>query len=237
MSPSVVALVPSIVRYCTVLSSRGSVRCSMMISPHVDGGKRRDSQGLLGASLTPREAELLAATLEVLRETGYDNFTVDKVVARAHASKTTVYRRWPSKAELVCAAFAHRVRKSGMPPPDTGTLRGDLLQLAEIVARDAGLYGSTIAGILAAAGRNPRLRELVVDDLYHDRRDQVHCVLRRAVSRGEIVPEVISEDIWDVLPAYISFRMLQHCRPVSAETVRALVDEVMLPSLTRHPPP
>jgi AcrR family transcriptional regulator len=206
----------------------------MPTPPHANGQRR--GQGLLGSSLTPREDELLAATLEVLRETGYDNLTVDKVVARAHASKTTVYRRWPSKAELVCAAFAHQVRGTATLP-DTGSLRGDLLQLAEIIARDAGLYASTMAGILAASSRTPQLRKLLVDDLYRDRRDQVHGVLRRAVDRGEIVPEVISEDIWDVLPGYISFRMLQHGRPVTAETLRALVDELLLPSLTRHPPP
>jgi AcrR family transcriptional regulator len=206
----------------------------MPTPPHANGQRR--GQGLLGSSLTPREEELLAATLEVLRETGYDNLTVDKVVARAHASKTTVYRRWPSKAELVCAAFAHQVRGTATLP-DTGSLRGDLLQLAEIIARDAGLYASTMAGILAASSRIPQLRKLLVDDLYRDRRDQVHGVLRRAVDRGEIVPEVISEDIWDVLPGYISFRMLQHGRPVTAGTLRALVDELLLPSLTRHPPP
>ena len=206
-----------------------------MPTPPPANGQRR-GQGLLGSSLTPREEELLAATLEVLRETGYDNLTVDKVVARAHASKTTVYRRWPSKAELVCAAFAHQVRGTATLP-DTGSLRGDLLQLAEIIARDAGLYASTMAGILAASSRTPQLRKLLADDLYRDRRNQVHGVLRRAVDRGEIVPEVISEDIWDVLPGYISFRMLQHGRPVTAGTLRALVDELLLPSLTRHPPP
>jgi AcrR family transcriptional regulator len=208
----------------------------MTMTPRASGGRRSAGRDLLGPSLTPREAELLTATLEVLRETGYDNLTVDKVVARAHASKATVYRRWPSKAELVCAAFAHQVHGTS-GSPDTGTLRGDLLQLAEIIARDAGLYAGTVAGILAASNRNHRLREVLVNDLYRDRRDQVHSVLRRAVSRGEIVPEVISDDIWDVLPAYISFRMLQHGRPMTTETLHALVDEVMLPSLTRCPPP
>jgi AcrR family transcriptional regulator len=207
----------------------------MTVSPPATSQRRRAAQGVLGPSLTPREEELLAATLEVLRETGYDNLTMDKVVARAHASKTTVYRRWPSKAELVCAAFAHQVRGTATLP-DTGSLRGDLLQLAEIITRDAGLYASTIAGILAASSRSPQLRELLVEDLYRDRRDQVHTVLHRAVDRGEILPQVISEDIWDVLPGYISFRMLQHGRVVTAETLRALVDELLLPSLTRPPP-
>ena len=198
------------------------------------GRRSRASRGLLGPSLTPREEELLTATLEVLRETGYDNLTVDKVVARAHASKTTVYRRWPSKGELVCAAFAHAVHIGAAP--DTGTLRGDLLALAEIIAQVAGLYARTIAGILAADNPNPHLRELLLHDLYSARRDQVYGVLHRAVSRGEIAADVLNEEIWDLLPGYISHRMLQHGRPVTSETLRALVDEVMLPSLTRQLP-
>ncbi len=202
----------------------------------VSADQHEAGQGLFGTSLTPREAELLEVTLQVLSETGYDKFTVDEVVARAHASKTTVYRRWPSKAELVCAAFAHRIRGQHRLPPDSGTLRGDLLALAEMIAQDAEEYGRTVAGILAASERNPRLREVLVGDLRRDRKEQVQGVLRRAVARGEISPEVISDDIWDLLPAYITFRVLQHQQPVPLETRRALVDEVLLPSLTRLPP-
>src|SRR5512146_1654155 len=100
----------------------------MPASACADGGRQK-KRTVLGSPLTPREVELLTVALEVLRETGYDKFTVDQVVARAHASKTTVYRRWPSKAELVCAAFAYHVRIGDTP--DTGSLRDDLLALAE----------------------------------------------------------------------------------------------------------
>ena len=62
-------------------------------------------------------------------------------------------------------------------------------------------------------------------------------MLRRAVTPEDFVEEVISDDIWDVLPAYIMFRALQHKRPVPAETLRALINEVLLPSLARQPPP
>ena len=197
--------------------------------------RSQKKRGVLGSPLTPREAELLAVTLEVLGETGYDKFTVDQVAARAHASKTTVYRRWPSKAELVCAAFANLIQREQGLPADSGSLRHDLLRLAEIIARDADEYGRTIAGILAAGERSPQLRELLVDDLQRTRREQFHGVLQRAVTRGEINPEVISEDLWDVLPAYIMFLVLRHRRPVPAETLQAFVDEVLVPSLTRLP--
>jgi len=204
---------------------------------HADGRRGGAGRGLPGASLTSREEELLTVTLQVLSETGYDKLTVDQVVARAHASKTTVYRRWPSKADLVCAAFAHRTRGEFGSPPDTGTLRGDLLALAEMIAGVASEYGRVIAGILAAGERSPRLRELLAKDLYYERRDQVQGVLRRAATRGEIAQQAISEDLWDVLPAYILFRTLLDERPVPPATLRALIDDVLLPSLTRLPPP
>ena len=209
----------------------------MTVNGHADGRRGGAGRGLPGASLTSRETELLAVTLQVLSETGYDKLTVDQVVARAHASKTTVYRRWPSKADLVGAAFAHRTRGEFGAPPDTGTLRGDLLALAEMIARVAGEYGRVIAGILAAGERSPRLRELLAKDLYDERRDQVQGVLRRAATRGEIAHEAISDDLWDVLPAYILFRTLLDERHVPPATLRALIDDVLLPSLTRLPPP
>jgi AcrR family transcriptional regulator len=209
----------------------------MTVPVHADGRRGGAGRGLLGASLTSREKELLAVTLQVLSETGYDKLTVDQVVARAHASKTTVYRRWPSKAELVCAAFVHRTCGEFAMLPDTGTLRGDLLALAEMIATVADEYGRVIAGILAAGERSPRLRELLAKDLYYERRDQVQGVLRRAATRGEIAQEAIGDDLWDVLPAYILFRTLLGERPVPPTTLRALIDDVLLPSLTRLPLP
>jgi AcrR family transcriptional regulator len=195
---------------------------------------RRDQ---VGPSLTRREAQLLDAALEVLRETGYDKLTVDEVVARAHASKTTVYRRWPSKAELVCAAFAYHLRDAFDLPPDSGTLRGDLLVLAATITSAAEERAQVVAGILGAGERSPRLRELLMDDLYQHRKEQLRGVLHRAVARGEIVPEAITDAVVDVLPAYIMFRVLQHQRPVPPKTLRALVDDVLLPALTRLPLP
>ena len=54
-----------------------------------------------GCPWSEREAELLAITLELLREHGYDRLSVEAVATKAKASKATMYRRWPSKSELV----------------------------------------------------------------------------------------------------------------------------------------
>lgn len=67
---------------------------------------------------SPREVELLDVTLQLLQENGYDRLTVDAVAATARASKATVYRRWPSKAELVLAAFTEGRPISATRPPN-----------------------------------------------------------------------------------------------------------------------
>jgi len=70
---------------------------------------------------SPREAELLEVTLQLLQEHGYERLTLDAVAGTARASKATVYRRWPTKAELVLAAFIEGVRQVAVVP-NTGSL-------------------------------------------------------------------------------------------------------------------
>ena len=65
---------------------------------------------------SPRETELLAVTLRLLQQHGYEGLTVEAVAATARASKATIYRRWASKAELVLAAFIEGVRQVAVPP-------------------------------------------------------------------------------------------------------------------------
>src|SRR5471030_1961694 len=71
-----------------------------------------------------RDVALREAALKLLAEIGYDRLTIDSVAARARASKTTIYRRWSGKAELVVDAL--NCLKGSPPVPDTGTLAGDL---------------------------------------------------------------------------------------------------------------
>src|SRR5258707_618341 len=75
----------------------------------------------------PRELAILSAVVGLLGEVGYEAMTMDAVAARAHASKTTIYRRWPGKAELVRAAVDAYVAERALSAADAGGLRGDLL--------------------------------------------------------------------------------------------------------------
>jgi AcrR family transcriptional regulator len=179
-----------------------------------------------------RETELLDVTLRLLQEHGYDRLTVDAVAATARASKATVYRRWPSKAELVLAAFIEGIRQVAVPP-DTGTLRGDLLRVGEIVCQQARQHASTIRAVLVEVSRNPALNDVMQHQFVDQRKALIRHILQQAVDRGEIEAAAISDELWDLLPGYLIFRSIVSGRPPTRRTVQALVDGFIIPSLTR----
>ncbi len=181
---------------------------------------------------SPREAELLAVTLRLLQEHGYDGLTVDAVVSAARASKATVYRRWPSKAELVLAAFTEGVRQAAVPP-NTGTLRGDLLQVGEICGEQVHQHASTIRAVLVEASRHPELSDALQHQFIEQRKALIQHILRQAVERGEIAEAALTDELWDLLPGYLIFRSIIPSSPPTRRTVQALVDNFIIPGLTR----
>jgi AcrR family transcriptional regulator len=177
---------------------------------------------------------LLDVTLQLLQQNGYERLTLDAVAAAAKASKATVYRRWPSKAELVLAAFIEGVRQASVPP-DTGNLRDDLMALGTIIREQSARHASTIGAVLPEMSRNPALSDAMQHEFVDQRRAVMNEVFRQAVARGEIDAAAISDELWDVLPGYLVFRNMIPGRPPTDATVAALVDQVILPSLTRSP--
>jgi AcrR family transcriptional regulator len=190
-------------------------------------------RGAESSPWSPREIELLAVTLQLLQEHGYDRLTVDAVAAAAHASKATVYRRWPSKAELVLAAFIEGCRQVAVHP-ETGTLRGDLLQLGHVIRQQAYQQAGTMRAVLVELSRHPALHDAFQQQFLDQRKALIQEVLRDAARRGEIDAAAISDELWDLLPGYLIFRSIMPNRPPTEDTVEALVDEVIIPSLTRH---
>jgi AcrR family transcriptional regulator len=167
-----------------------------------------------------REAELLAVTLRLLQEHGYDQLTIDAVASAAHASKATVYRRWPSKAELVLAAFIEGVRQVAVTP-NTGTLRGDLLQLGEVCGQHGLEHASTIRAVMVEVSRHPALNDALQEQFLKQRKAMIQHVLQQAVDRGEIAQDVVTDELWDLLPGYLIFRSIIPGRPPTRDTVQA----------------
>ena len=181
---------------------------------------------------SPRETELLEVTLRLLQEHGYDQLTVDAVASAAHASKSTVYRRWPSKAELVLASFIEGVRQVAVAP-DTGTLRGDLINLGEVCGEHGRQHASTIRAVMVEVSRHPALNDALEEQFLKQRKALIQHVLQQAVDRGEITKDAISDELWDLLPGYLIFRSIMPGRPPTRRTVQLLVDQFLVPGLTR----
>src|SRR5215468_9547141 len=118
------------------------------IAPAAGRNRRLDDQ---------REQAILRAAYELLGETGYQGLRVDAVAARAQASKATLYRHWPTKAELVADAI-RACKAAGVDAPDTGNLRCDLVEwfsgLADTIS---GEEGPILAGLFMAMHNDPEL--------------------------------------------------------------------------------
>jgi AcrR family transcriptional regulator len=181
---------------------------------------------------SPRECELLAVTLRLLQEHGFERLTVDAVASEARASKATVYRRWPSKAELVLAAFIEGVRQVAVAP-ETGTLRDDLLQLGEACREQGYQHAGTIRAVLVEVSHSPALSAALQSQFLDQRKALMQHILQQAVDRGEIDAAALPDELWDLLPGYLIFRTIIPGQPPDSETVRRLVDDFILPGLTR----
>lgn len=179
-----------------------------------------------------RERELLAVTLRLLQEHGYERLTLDEVAAAGRASKATMYRRWPTKAELVLAAFIEGVSQDAVPP-DTGTLREDLIAIGDTVCAQAKEHSATLRAVLGEVSRNPELNDAMQQQLFDQRRAMMKQVVKRAVDRGEIGADAANSELWDLLPGYLIYRTVIQNRLPTRRTVRTLVDDVIMPSLTR----
>ena len=172
-------------------------------------------------------------TLELLQEHGYDRLTLDAVATTARASKATLYRRWPTKAELVLAAFVEGTRQVAVDP-DTGSLRDDLLRLGEQVRAHVSTHAGTIRAVLVETSRSAELDAMMQEQFLDQRRALMSRVLARAVDRGEIRASAITEELWDVLPGYLIYRTVLTGNTPARETIHNLVDNVLIPSLSRH---
>lgn len=180
-----------------------------------------------GAAL---ETALLEATWDELSEHGYAALTYEAVAARAETSRAVLYRRWPSKPELVRAAVTHVGRREAVEVPDTGALRDDLVELLTRANRSRSRLGVVLAvqlaGYFAETGTSlTDLRSLVVEGPGR----AVETVLERAVARGEIDPTRLTPRVVAVPFDLFRQELLMTLRPVPDEVIASIVDEVFLP--------
>lgn len=180
-----------------------------------------------GAAL---ENDLLDAAWEELSQKGYDGFTIESVAERARTSRAVVYRRWPSKPDLVMAAIGHSGFRMRVEIPDTGNLRDDMIGLLRSANRNRAplgiLMSARLGAFYAETGRSfADLRETYVGG----RTTALDALLDRAVERGEIDPAKLTPRIRGVAFDLYRHELLMTNRPVADDVIVSIIDEVFMP--------
>lgn len=193
------------------------------VAPLPKLGRKRDHS---------RDPEILSAALDILAEKGYERMTVDMVAARARAGKATLYRRWPSKAELVIDAVACMKSSSPADLPDTGSLRGDLVaNIKSPVMKDSDRKLRIMAGMVSLMSESPEFADAARAAIVEPRAAALRLLIQRAIDRGEVSDDVDLPLLSQVIPAMTAYRTLMLGIPVDRDYVIALVDDVLLPAL------
>jgi len=175
------------------------------------------------------EHAILDAAWEQIEETGYAGLTYEAVASRAQTSRAVLYRRWPTRAELVRAAIRRVGERTPRIEPDTGSLREDVLaMLRHSNASRLGMWvvlSVQLADFYAETGVTPaELRR----DLIGDRPSQMPLVMERAIARGEARSDISARVLRVPFDLFRSEAILRLGRVPDDELV-AIVDEVFLP--------
>lgn len=166
-------------------------------------------------------ADVLRAALEQLAASGYAAFTVESVAKRAGVHKTTLYRRWGTREQLLLDAMLERGNEA-VPIPDTGTLRGDLAEYARaIVASLTPEIEAAIRAVVAIGSRDAAVAD-AARRFWTARFELVSEIVARAIARGELPPETESAPVVEAVIAPIYFRMLLSGEPLDDVFVERL---------------
>ena len=190
----------------------------------------------MGARGRPRDTEVEGKVLEAavaeLRQRGYAGLSMDRVAERAGVAKTTIYRRWSSKAELVVALITHLREDVAFEPGDDP--RRDLTGLVTaIAARLTSTPTTLIADLAAAAARDPRISESV-RTLWAARHQAVTEVVAKAQQDGLVLAHVAPAVLVDQLVGPLYYRLLVTGEPLTPDYARTLVASVLGPALSDH---
>jgi AcrR family transcriptional regulator len=186
-----------------------------------------------GAAL---EEAILRAAVDELTESGYAGLTMDKVAARAGTNKNAIYRRWPNRLALGIAAYRQLART--VPPPDTGSLRGDVLEWLRQANRHwSSPLGAVLGELISAAGGASELLAQLQERSSDAAAAPWLTILGRAVARGEASPEALHPRVATVAIVLLRNEFVVRGVPTAPDEVLVeIVDEVYLPLVRRRGP-
>jgi AcrR family transcriptional regulator len=199
-----------------------------MNAPHDPGPPETDHAGHRRASIGARrnpaaEAAILEAARALLAEKGYAGFSIDEVARRAGAGKPTIYRWWPSKADLFIAVYSAE-KAAAVAVPDTGGLATDLRIYTENVWRfwRESVPGAAYRALIAEAQASGSALEALRAKFLPARLADLKGLFVRAAARGEIA----AAEVDGLLRLYIGFHWYQLLTG-RIDDDRALIDDMV----------
>ena len=185
---------------------------------------RRSARRRHGRTRAGTVDRVLSAAGRILRRDGYARLTMERVAAESGAAKTTLYRRWPTKAAL-CMDLYLDVAARELHDPDTGSVGSDLRYIANTVVRlqTRTVAGPAFIGLIAEAQLNPATRAAFLAEFANRRREVTRRVLRRAIRRRELRAGTDVDLVIDALGGAATFRLLQGHAPLTTKFTAALV--------------
>lgn len=184
-----------------------------------------------------RDALILDAAVHMLLDVGYDRLSIDGVAARAGVGKTTIYRRYPSKAALVTAAVDGRINATPFPTgAGAGNLRSVLLEAAGWLCHEMSARGPALLNAMFAGMRHdPALAVSMRQTLQRDTEELVDLLSAPGSDGLAPVSRHAAALIAEVAPAMIVRQLTVVGEPCDAAFLDHLVDEVLVPLVKRSP--
>jgi AcrR family transcriptional regulator len=179
------------------------------------------------------ERAILDAALEQLGAVGWKGLTMEGVAAGAQTGKAAVYRRWPSKEDLVADAL-----RAGLPRlgevPDLGGVREDLLALCRRT-RDAMFSrpGFALRAVIHECDsvQAERLHDVIIKGVVEPTVKLLREVITRGIGRGEVRPDAANGYVFDVIPAMMMYRSKVCASEWSDQDLEEMIDQLVLPLL------
>ncbi|MFJ5262177.1 TetR/AcrR family transcriptional regulator [Streptomyces sp. NPDC088387] len=179
------------------------------------------------------ERAILDAALEQLSTVGWSGLTMEGVAAGAQTGKAAVYRRWPSKEDLVADAL-----QAGLPrfdeTPDLGSVREDLLALCRW-ARDA-MYsrpGSALRSVIHECdpSQAERFHGVIFEGVVEPTVRLLGEIAARGIERGEVRRDAVNGYVLDVIPAMMMYRSKLSVSEWTDRELEEMIDQLMMPLL------
>jgi len=198
-----------------------------IVTESVSLGRKRDET---------LDARIIESAIDILAETGFAKMTMDMVASRAKAGKAALYRRWPSKAELVRDAVIWMSRSSVELDqlPDTGSLRSDLLAVLKPYSKDfAERKLHVLAGLGAFFSDHRQLADEATAGIFEPWTAVNRKLMQRAIDRGELPPNADIDMACEVIVSMTSYRTLRQNLSFDKKFYATLLDNILLPALMK----